>query len=94
MLYPSRDTTQPVTGTIVVVEGGPGFAPTGSAGGYLGLFEPFLDRQNLLFVDNRGTGLAGAIVCEPLQDELVQTVQDVGLCGSTFRKLDAAAAAT
>jgi len=84
MLYPARDTSQPVTGTIVAVEGGPGFATTGSAGGYLGLFEPLLDRQNLLLVDNRGTGLSGAIVCEPLQDELVQTVQDVGLCGSAL----------
>jgi pimeloyl-ACP methyl ester carboxylesterase len=81
-LYPARDRTQPVLGTIVAVEGGPGFATTGSSGGYLALFYPLLDRRNLLLVDNRGTGGSGAIRCEPLQSEPIQTVHDAGVCGA------------
>jgi len=81
-LYPARDTSQPPIGTIVAVEGGPGFASTGSAGGYRGLFYPLMDRRNLLIVNNRGTGNSGAIVCEPLQSEPVQTIQAVGACGA------------
>jgi pimeloyl-ACP methyl ester carboxylesterase len=85
-LYPARDGSQPALGTIVAVEGGPGFATTASAGGYLGLFAPLLDHRNLLLVDNRGTGGSKVIDCEPLQTELVQTVADVGACGVELGK--------
>ena len=77
--FPARDAAQ---GTIVAVEGGPGFATIGSATGYIGLFYPLMDKRNLLLVDNRGTGQSGAIECEPLQSELVQTVADAGRCGA------------
>ncbi len=80
--FPASDTSQPAIGTIAAVEGGPGFASTGSAGGYLGLFRPLLDRRNLLIVDNRGTGMSGAIDCAPLQTQPVQTIPAVGLCGA------------
>ena len=82
--YPARDSSQPALGTIVAVEGGPGYATTGSAGGYLGLFAPLMDRRNMLLVDNRGTGGSQVIDCEPLQSELVQTVADVGACGAAL----------
>ena len=81
--FPARDGAQ---GTIVAVEGGPGFATIGSASGYIGLFYPLMDHRNLLLVDNRGTGQSGAIECEPLQSELVQTVTDVGVCGAELGK--------
>jgi pimeloyl-ACP methyl ester carboxylesterase len=84
--YPARDGSQPALGTIVAVEGGPGYATTASAGGYLGLFAPLLDRRNMLLVDNRGTGGSQAIDCEPLQSELVQTVADAGACGTELGK--------
>ncbi|MGA2135129.1 MAG: alpha/beta hydrolase [Bryobacteraceae bacterium] len=84
-LFSAADISQPPLGTIVAVEGGPGFASTGSAAGYLGLFKPLLDRRNLLIIDNRGTGLSGAIDCQPLQTQLVQTVPAVGLCGAELR---------
>lgn len=80
--YPARDTSQPAIGTIVAVEGGPGFASTASRAGYLSLFYPLLDHRNLLLVDNRGTGASGAIDCQPLQAENVQTVHDAGVCGA------------
>ncbi len=80
--YPARDSSQPALGSIVAVEGGPGYPTTGSAGGYVGLFAPLLYRRNLLLVDNRGTGGSQAIDCEPLQSELTQTVADAGACGT------------
>ncbi len=81
-LYPARDTSQPPAGTIVAVEGGPGFASTGSAAGYRGLFYPIMDRRNLLIVNNRGTGNSAAIVCNPLQTEPVQTLAAIAACGA------------
>src|ERR1017187_8732260 len=47
-LFPARDAFQPAIGTIAAGEGGRGYASRGSAGGCLGLFEPLLDRRNLL----------------------------------------------
>lgn len=65
---PARDTGEPAIGTIVAQEGGPGFPSTGSAGSFADLFEPLLDRRNLLVVDQRGTGRSQAIDCPQLQE--------------------------
>jgi hypothetical protein len=46
-------------GTIVAMEGGPGYPSTGSRDYYLELFAPLLGSRNLLLVDNRGTGTSG-----------------------------------
>ncbi|HWD43338.1 MAG TPA: alpha/beta fold hydrolase [Actinomycetota bacterium] len=54
-------------GTIVAVEGGPGYPSTGSRDYYLELFAPLQRTRNLLLVDNRGTGGSGLINCRPLQ---------------------------
>ena len=54
-------------GTIVAVEGGPGYATTASRDYYLDLFAPLLDTHQLLLVDNRGTGRSSAIDCPELQ---------------------------
>lgn len=66
-LYPRRDRSRPLLGTIVAVEGGPGYSSTDSRSWFIELFEPLLDRYQLLLVDNRGTGRSGAILCQPLQ---------------------------
>ena len=54
-------------GTIVTVEGGPGYASSGSRDWYLGLYEPLLATRDLLIVDNRGTGGSEPINCRRLQ---------------------------
>ncbi|HYL27545.1 MAG TPA: hypothetical protein VEW74_06890, partial [Candidatus Nitrosotalea sp.] len=53
-------------GTIVAVEGGPGYPSIGSRSLYRGLYAPILTKRDLLLVDNRGTGESNAIVCRPL----------------------------
>jgi pimeloyl-ACP methyl ester carboxylesterase len=62
--YPA---TYAPAGTVVAVEGGPGYPSTGSRDYYLELFAPVQRTRNLLLVDNRGTGGSGLINCRPLQ---------------------------
>src|SRR5580658_1559947 len=80
--YPHLNSSQPATGTIVAVEGGPGYPSTGSRAGYLDLFYPLLDTNDLLLVDNRGTGKSQALDCEPLQSDGNGTLHDISLCGA------------
>jgi pimeloyl-ACP methyl ester carboxylesterase len=62
--YPAE---QAPVGTIVAVEGGPGYASTGSRDYYIELIGGLQRSRNLLLVDNRGTGASGLINCRPLQ---------------------------
>lgn len=55
-------------GTVVPVEGGPGFPSIGSAPGYAAMYGPLLERWNMLVVDNRGTGESTPLDCPALQD--------------------------
>lgn len=84
--YPLRaDTTarnaSPGLGTIVAVEGGPGYSSTGSRAYYQDLFSPLLNRRRLLIVDNRGTGRSGAIDCKRLQSYRGNRNAAIGRCG-------------
>ena len=56
-------------GTILAVEGGPGYGSIGSARAYIGLFGHLLRSRSLLLVDMRGTGHSEAIDCPALQEE-------------------------
>lgn len=80
-LYRHRDRSAPAAGTIVAVEGGPGYASTASRDGYLDLFGPLLDRYDLLLVDNRGTGSSGAIDCPALQSYQGDYERNARRCG-------------
>ena len=80
--YPRSNQSLPALGTIVATEGGPGYATTGSRGGYVGLFYPLMDRRNLLLMDNRGTGTSGALDCEPLQAYPFLALPRIALCGT------------
>jgi len=80
-LYPRRDRSRPLLGTIVAVEGGPGYSSTDSRSWFIDLYKPLLDRYQLLLVDNRGTGRSGAILCQPLQSYKGNYVDAVGKCG-------------
>lgn len=68
-------------GTIVAVEGGPGYPSIGSRSLYRALYRPLLQTRDMLLVDNRGTGLSGAIVCRPLQGAPIMELSQVTRCG-------------
>jgi len=66
--YPASRPSGGVAGTIVPVEGGPGFGSIGSvATGYAPMYGPLLEHWNMLVVDNRGTGASTLINCPVLQ---------------------------
>ena len=48
---------------LFVLEGGPGASVTASARAYAGLLRPQLADRDLVLVDQRGTGLSGALRC-------------------------------
>ncbi len=54
-------------GTILAVEGGPGYASTGSQAAYVAQLGPLRETRNLLLIDLRGTGRSGAISCPRLE---------------------------
>jgi pimeloyl-ACP methyl ester carboxylesterase len=54
-------------GTILAVEGGPGFASTGSEENYLPMIGPLARTRNLLLIDLRGTGTSTVIDCPALE---------------------------
>lgn len=86
--YPA--TSGPAVGTILAVQGGPGFPTTDYAADYRGTFRPLLARRNLLLVNLRGTGNSSAFLCKPLQrwktaDGIAAYTIDTGRCG---RQLD------
>jgi pimeloyl-ACP methyl ester carboxylesterase len=63
-------------GTVVPVEGGPGYPSIesvayqsdGAPAGYGAMYGPLLERWNMLAVDNRGTGQSTPLRCPALQD--------------------------
>ena len=61
-LHRATNRNRPSLGTIVAVEGGPGYPSTGSRDFYLDLFAPLLARRDVLLVDARGTGLGSGQV--------------------------------
>jgi pimeloyl-ACP methyl ester carboxylesterase len=73
---------KPSLGTIVAVEGGPGYSSTGSRDYYLDLFAPLLDRRDVLLVDARGTGTSSVINCPELESYQGNYIDNVGLCGA------------
>jgi len=59
--------TRRAVGTVLSVEGGPGFATTGSEDDYLPDIGPLHRTRNLLLVDLRGTGTSTPIDCRGLE---------------------------
>lgn len=80
-LYPRSDASEPSDGTIVAVEGGPGYSTTASRWSYLTLFAPLHPTHDLLLMDLRGTGKSGAIDCKALQSYEGNYDKEVGRCG-------------
>ena len=78
-LYPATDGSS--RGTILAIEGGPGYATTDSRDYYLDLFRPLLAHRDLLLIDARGTGTSGAIDCPRLQAYEGSYLRAVATCG-------------
>jgi pimeloyl-ACP methyl ester carboxylesterase len=79
-LYRRRDRGHPKLGTMVDVEGGPGYSTTDSRDYFLGLGRPLMDRRDLLLVDARGTGLSGPLDCPALRRTVTHYVKRAGRC--------------
>ena len=79
-LYPRRRADRPSLGTIVDAEGGPGYSTTDSRDYYLELNDPLLDRRDMLLVDQRGTGLSGALDCPAFRATVADYVRRAGDC--------------
>ncbi len=59
--------TRQSRGTILAVEGGPGYASTGSEPEYLAMIGGLASTRNLLLVDLRGTGTSTPLNCPALE---------------------------
>lgn len=57
----------PAAGTILAVEGGPGFATTGSESLYVAMAGSLLQTRNMLLVNLRGTGNSSLLDCKGLE---------------------------
>ena len=82
--FPRTDPSKPSLGTMVTVEGGPGYPSANSVGEYLPTYRPLRERRELVMVDARGTGKSAVINCEPLQKMDDITVKAVGECGRSL----------
>src|SRR5580698_3407325 len=68
--YPATDAAEPALGTMLPIEGGPGYPSIGSVApdGYRAMYGPVLRDHNMLAVDLRGTGCSTPLLCPALQD--------------------------
>ncbi|MEY9871559.1 pimeloyl-ACP methyl ester carboxylesterase [Streptacidiphilus sp. MAP12-33] len=81
--YPASAAAQ---GTVVAVDGGPGYGSTASRAAYLALLGPLRAARNLLVFDLRGTGRSQPVSCAALQHSQGSTDTDafrraVAACG-------------
>jgi pimeloyl-ACP methyl ester carboxylesterase len=82
--YPATSGT--ASGTILAIQGGPGYATTDYASAYYATFKPLLAKDNLLLVNLRGTGNSSSFTCKALQnwdlaDGIKAYTVDTGTCG-------------
>jgi pimeloyl-ACP methyl ester carboxylesterase len=61
---PARRTAR---GALFILEGGPGGSVTAGTQDYMGVFRRQLADRDLILVDQRGTGLSGALRCQKLR---------------------------
>ena len=83
-VLPRERAAKPPVGTIVAVEGGPGYASTNfdSAKSYRAVFGPLLRRRDLVLIDQRGTGHSQAVNCPQLQRGMVPEVVAIADCAN------------
>jgi pimeloyl-ACP methyl ester carboxylesterase len=66
-VLPRKQRQRPSRGTIVAVEGGPGYASSWTVRSFVKLFGSLLQRRELVMVDMRGTGRSRPLHCRDLQ---------------------------
>jgi len=78
------DTSRPPLGTIMAMDGGPGYASTGAAfaRSLFAVLAPLLPRYDVVVYDMRGTGRSEAVNCAPLQKGLIQEQIAIGECAN------------
>ena len=83
-VLPREKAAKPAVGTIVAVEGGPGYASTNfdSAKSFRAVFGPLLRRRDLVLIDQRGTGHSQAVNCPQLQRGMVPEQIAVASCAN------------
>ena len=79
-LYPRRRGDRPSLGTLVNVEGGPGYSTTDSRDYYLALDDPLMDRREVLLVDARGTGRSEPLDCPAFRQTVEDYIRRAGRC--------------
>jgi pimeloyl-ACP methyl ester carboxylesterase len=82
--YYPHSVAGPASGTLVATEGGPGYPATGSRDQYLALFAPLRAHQDVVIMDNRGTGRSAALDCRELQNAPQLTESNIGACGRSL----------
>jgi pimeloyl-ACP methyl ester carboxylesterase len=90
--YPATG-SGPAAGTVMPVEGGPGYPSIGSVApdGYAAMYGPLLKHDNMLAIDLRGTGCSTVINCPALQNyqgssSTLAFSAAVGKCGDSLNK--------
>jgi pimeloyl-ACP methyl ester carboxylesterase len=79
---PRSDRKRPSLGTIVAMDGGPGYGSTAApyVRSLIAVLAPLLRRRELVFFDERGTGRSEALDCPALQKGLTQEYIATGEC--------------
>ena len=78
------DTSRPPLGTIMAMDGGPGYASTSApfARSLFAVLAPLLPRYDVVLFDMRGTGRSRALDCKTLQAGLIQEPIAIGECAN------------
>jgi len=78
------DRSRPSLGTIVAMDGGPGYASSGTpfARSLVAVLAPLLRRYDLVLFDERGTGRSQVLDCPDLQAGLIQESIAIGECAN------------
>ncbi len=81
---PRGDRSRPLLGTIMAMDGGPGYASTAApyARSLVAVLSPLLRRYDLVLYDERGTGRSRVVDCPTLQAGLVQEGIAIGECAN------------
>ncbi len=83
-IRPRTDRGRPSLGTIMAMDGGPGYGSTAApyVRSLIAVLAPLLRRRDLVFFDERGTGRSDPLDCPGLQDGLVQEYIATGECAN------------
>ncbi|MFN8163999.1 MAG: alpha/beta fold hydrolase [Solirubrobacterales bacterium] len=78
------DSDRPSLGTIMAMDGGPGYASTAApfARSLVAALAPLLRRRDLVLFDERGTGRSDVVDCPALQKGLIQEPIAIGECAN------------